>query len=159
MSASSARCPRSLADWVRDQARPIVEDGLAHAGFAASVRVDGDRLYIGYEPLFEETGLVRPEVMIEFGARSSGEPHEIRHVVCDAASHLPDLAFPETSTPSCWRNEPSGRVTGGYMGLVAACRVNGHFSGAGPWFVHRTAEPSWPLAQCSSASCWRCPAA
>ena len=86
-----------LTEWVRDQARPIVEDGLAGAGFAAGVRVDGGRLYIGYEPLFEETGLVRPEIMLEFGARSTGEPHEIRPVVCDAAAHLPDLAFPAAS--------------------------------------------------------------
>ena len=84
-----------LAEWVRDRARPIVEDGLARAGFMAQVRADAEWLYIGYEPLFEETGLVRPEVMVEFGARSTGEPHMVRPVVCDAAAYLPDLAFPE----------------------------------------------------------------
>ena len=86
-----------LTEWVRNQAYPVVEARLARAGFTAALRVDGDRLYIGYEPLFEETGLVRPEVMVEFGARSTGEPHEIRPVVCDAAAHLPDLAFPAAS--------------------------------------------------------------
>ncbi|MCY4535458.1 MAG: nucleotidyl transferase AbiEii/AbiGii toxin family protein [Bryobacterales bacterium] len=86
-----------LAEWVRDQAHPVVEDGLARAGFSAAIRVEADRLYIGYEPLFEETGLVRPEVMVEFGARSTGKPHKIHPVVCDAAAHLPDLAFPEAS--------------------------------------------------------------
>ncbi len=86
-----------LTGWVRDQAHPLVEAGLARTGFNAAVRVDGDRLYIAYEPLFEETGLVRPEVMVEFGARSTGEPHTIHPVVCDAAAHLPDLAFPEAS--------------------------------------------------------------
>ncbi len=84
-----------LAEWVREQACPLVEDGLARAGFGAAVRVEGDRLYIAYEPLFGESGLVRPEVMVEFGARSTGEPHETRPVVCDAAARLPDLAFPE----------------------------------------------------------------
>ena len=84
-----------LAEWVRDHVRPVVEDGLARAGFPAEFRVDGDRLHVGYAPLFEETGLVRPEVMVEFGARSTGEPHKIRTVICDAAAHLPDLAFPE----------------------------------------------------------------
>ena len=83
-----------LTEWVRDQAHPVVEAGLARAGFGAAIRVDGDRLYIGYEPLFEETGLVRPEVMVEFGARSTGEPHTIHPVVCDAAAHLPALVFP-----------------------------------------------------------------
>ena len=85
-----------LVEWVRDQARPIVEEGLDHAGFVAEVRADEDRLYVRYEPLFEETDFVRPEVKVEFGARSTGEPHTSRSVVCDAAAYLPDLAFPET---------------------------------------------------------------
>ena len=86
-----------LTEWVRDQAHPVVEAGLARTGFGAAFRVDGDRLYIAYEPLFEETGLVRPEVMVEFGARSTGEPRTIHPVDCDAAAHLPDLAFPTAS--------------------------------------------------------------
>ena len=84
-----------LAEWVRDQACPVVEEGLSRAGFAARVRAAGDRLTIGYEPLFEETGFVRPEVMVEFGARSTGEPHGVRLVVCDAAAYLTDLTFPQ----------------------------------------------------------------
>ena len=84
-----------LTEWVRDQARGIVEEGLSRTGFVARIRAEGDRLYIGYEPLFEEIGFVRPEVMVEFGARSTGEPHSNRPVVCDAAACLPDLAFPE----------------------------------------------------------------
>lgn len=84
-----------LAEWVRDQALPTIEEGLARAGFVAEVRADADRLYLQYEPLFEETGFVRPEVKLEFGARSTGEPHVIRPVACDAAVRLYDLAFPE----------------------------------------------------------------
>ena len=86
-----------LADWVRNEACPVVEEGLSRAGFGARVRADADRLYIDYEPLFEESGFVRPEVMVEFGARSTGEPHANRPVVCDAAAFLPDLAFPEAN--------------------------------------------------------------
>ena len=84
-----------LAEWVRDRASPIVEEELARAGFAARVRAEAERLYIGYEPLFEETGFVRPGVMVEFGARSTGEPRRALPVVCDAAAYLPDLAFPQ----------------------------------------------------------------
>ncbi len=84
-----------LAEWTREQARPLVEEELSRAGFSARVRADADRLYIGYEPLFEETGFVRPEVTVEFGARSTGEPHSNQPVVCDAADSLPDLVFPE----------------------------------------------------------------
>ena len=35
--------------------------------------------------------------MVEFGARSTGEPHRERSVQCDAAAHLPDLIFPTAS--------------------------------------------------------------
>ena len=91
---TQAICSR-LAGWVRDRACPTVEEGLARAGFAAQIRAEEERLYIGYEPLFEETGFVRPEVMVEFGARSTGEPHTALPVVCDAAAYLPDLVFPK----------------------------------------------------------------
>ena len=83
-----------LSEWVRDRACTTVREGLARGGFAAQVRAETDRLRIGYEPLFEETGFVRPEVMVEFGARSTGEPHNVMPVACDAAVHLPDLVFP-----------------------------------------------------------------
>jgi len=85
-----------LDEWVRDQALPVVREGLGLAGFSANVRAEGDRLYVRYEPLFEETDFVRPEVKVEFGARSTGEPHRVLPVVCDAAAFLPDVAFPET---------------------------------------------------------------
>ena len=84
-----------LAEWVRDRACPILEEELTRAGYVARVRTEAERLHIGYEPLFEETGLVRPEVMVEFGARSTGEPRTVLPMVCDAAAYLPDLAFPE----------------------------------------------------------------
>ena len=47
-----------LDEWVRDQASPAVEGGLGLAGFSANVRAKGDRLYVRYEPLFEETDFV-----------------------------------------------------------------------------------------------------
>ena len=84
-----------LAEWIRDRACPIVEEELARAGFAARVRAAAERLHLGYEPLFEETGLVRPEVIVEFGARSTGEPRRALPVLCDAAAYLPGLAFPQ----------------------------------------------------------------
>ena len=50
---------------------------------------------IDYEPLLGGGyGFVKPRVMVEFGARSTGEPREFRPVVCDAAAFLPDLTFP-----------------------------------------------------------------
>ncbi|WP_234179805.1 nucleotidyl transferase AbiEii/AbiGii toxin family protein [Sphingopyxis sp. NFH-91] len=35
-----------------------------------------------------------PRVLLEFGARATGEPAERRTIICDAATYLPQLAFP-----------------------------------------------------------------
>ena len=85
---------RRLPDWVADQVLPSVETNLAEAGLSAELRAEGDHVFVAYEPLFDDYGFVRPEVMVEFGARSIGEPREERLCGCDAASYVPDVAFP-----------------------------------------------------------------
>jgi hypothetical protein len=84
-----------LAEWVRDIAGPLVQAELDQAGFTARVRAANERLYVAYEPLFETRGIVRPEVQVDFGARSTGEPYAVRAVACDAAAQLRELTFPE----------------------------------------------------------------
>ena len=84
-----------LAEWVRERAGPLVRDELARAGFVARIRTEAERLYVRYDPSFEARGIVRPEVQVDFGARSTGEPHVVHTVVCDAAAQLPDVVFPE----------------------------------------------------------------
>lgn len=84
-----------LAQWVQGDARALVEKELNQSGFAARVRAEAEQLYVAYDPLFTPIGPVRPEVRVDFGARSTGEPHIVRRVVCDAAAHLPDLGCPE----------------------------------------------------------------
>lgn len=88
-----------LAEWTREHALPVIQEGLTGNGCAADVRADADQIYIGYAPLFDGYGFVKPEVKLEFGARSTGEPRKRRPVVCDASLHLPDFAFP-TASPS-----------------------------------------------------------
>lgn len=83
-----------LAQWVREQVGPLIEEELARAGFEARVKAQAERLHIEYDPLFETFGTIRPKVKVDFGARSTGEPHAAQVVVCDAASHLPDIGFP-----------------------------------------------------------------
>ena len=48
-----------------------------------------------YEPLFDDYAFVRPEVTVEFGARSTGEPRVVRPVERNAAPFLPDVLFPQ----------------------------------------------------------------
>ena len=99
-----------LAEWVREQACPVVEEGLSGSGFVARIRAEAERLHVTYEPMFEASGFVRPNVLVEFGARSTGEPHANRPVVCDAAGPVfPISRFPKRTPPSCWRSGRSGR--------------------------------------------------
>ena len=84
-----------LAEWVSEVARPLVSGELERTGFPARIRAEAERLYVAYEPLFVPLGPMRPDVQVDFGAISTGEPHAVRTVVCDAAAHLPGLGFPE----------------------------------------------------------------
>ena len=62
-----------LAEWVREVARPLIAEELERTGFSARVRAEAERLYVAYEPLFVPLGPMRPEVQVDFGARSTGE--------------------------------------------------------------------------------------
>ncbi len=85
-----------LASWVETHARPTIKANLSESGLSAHLRTEGDRIWIGYEPMFADYSFVRPEVMVEFGARSSGEPREERPIECDAAPYISEVAFPST---------------------------------------------------------------
>ena len=95
----SARVREALPAWVAATALPLLVDRLADEEAPAQARADGDRIFLRYEAAAPGTAdYVRPEVMIEFGARSTGEPVRRVPVDCDAAAHLPMLAFP-TAVP------------------------------------------------------------
>ena len=65
---------------------------------------DGDKLTVAYGPLAQGTGYAPPSVLLEFGARATGEPAEARDVICDAAAVLPDVVFP-TARPRVMKAE------------------------------------------------------
>ncbi len=88
-----------LAEWVQDEAQAVVGDGLSREWLEADVSASDEKLLVRYESLLDDAGFVRPEVVVEFGARATGEPHERRPVVCDAAAHLPGIVFP-TACPT-----------------------------------------------------------
>ena len=88
---------RRLTAWVENSAKPTIEAAFSRDGLTARVRAVGELLVIEYEPLLPGYGFVRPEVKVEFGARSTGEPRDERQIDCDAAPHLPDVGFPSAS--------------------------------------------------------------
>ena len=89
---------RSRLDaWVQEELMPAVATHFAQTSITARLHADRDRLYVGYSPLFGDYGFVKPEVAVEFGARSTGEPREERHVECDAAPYLSDVTLPSAN--------------------------------------------------------------
>lgn len=93
-----------LAEDVRDKFGPVVAAALEAQSLPAVMRIEGDKIYIDYEPLAKGTGYVSPSVLLEFGARATGEPSEPLPVICDAAEHVREVAFPE-ATPRVMRAE------------------------------------------------------
>ena len=83
-----------LTAWIAESAFPAIEEGMQRAGFDVGVQVEAHRLYVTYEPAFKGHSFVKPQVMLDFGARSSGKPNRKCEIVCDAAAGLPGLAFP-----------------------------------------------------------------
>lgn len=83
-----------LPIWIADVVRPTIAAALARDGVTAELRHDEDQLVIHYEPSAVGSGYVRPSVLLEFGARSTGEPASPRDVACDADGIVSELSFP-----------------------------------------------------------------
>lgn len=90
----SSEVRKRLPDWVAGTAQPTIANTLANERLAASVRIDGEKVFIDYEATSTGSGYVAPSVMLEFGARSTGEPASPRDVVCDAAGLVEAVEFP-----------------------------------------------------------------
>jgi hypothetical protein len=93
-----------LPGWVGAEIVPRIKLDLEQHSLPATVRAEGDKAFIDYAPLAIGTGYIAPAVMLEFGARSTGEPSEPRAIHCDAANHLQGVEFP-TATPKVMRAE------------------------------------------------------
>ena len=84
-----------LECWVNEIAIQALHDGLTKAGVAAQLEVDKDCVYVGYKPLSPSGGdFVQPRVKVDFGARSTGEPHQDVQIHCDAADWVQGVRFP-----------------------------------------------------------------
>jgi hypothetical protein len=90
----SSEVHRRLPDWVAETAQPIIVDALAGQALKAAVRVEGEKLFIDYEATTSGPRYVAPNVLLEFGARSTGEPASLRDVTCDADGLVENVRFP-----------------------------------------------------------------
>jgi nucleotidyltransferase AbiEii toxin of type IV toxin-antitoxin system len=57
-----------LSEWVGAEIVPRLKLDLEQHGLPATVRSEGDKVFIDYAPLATGTGYVAPAVMLEFGA-------------------------------------------------------------------------------------------
>ena len=84
---------------VASSAQPVIANALSGEGLAAAVRAEGEKLFIDYEATATGSGYVAPIVMLEFGARSTGEPASLRDIGCDAADLVEGGGVPDGASP------------------------------------------------------------
>lgn len=88
---------RRLPAWIAANVQPVIEAALARDQLDAKVETGGianDKLFLHYPALAQGTGYVSPVVTLEFGGRSTGEPHQVIPVVCTMDGQLSDVSFP-----------------------------------------------------------------
>ncbi|PHS19333.1 MAG: hypothetical protein COA78_00335 [Blastopirellula sp.] len=84
-----------LSGWIRDEVVPLLEGKIEEDGVGAKLRLENDKLYLDYKAIRNGTGYVRPTVLLEFGARSTGEPARHHSIKCDLAEAIEGLILPE----------------------------------------------------------------
>lgn len=73
----SSEVRRRLPEWVGAVVQPVISDALATEGLAAAIRVEGDRLFIDYEPTAVGSGYVAPA-----SCWNSGRGRRVSRPVC-----------------------------------------------------------------------------
>lgn len=86
-----------LPDWIETTVKPVMATALERAGLATSLTLEGkdrEKLILVYPAVKTGTGYSAPTVLLEFGARATGEPHQIQPVTCDIAPEIQGVIFP-----------------------------------------------------------------
>lgn len=85
-----------LPKWIADDLIPLLGVAAKRDGIKIDFRQESkERLYLDYASLHPPTSdYVKPAVMLEFGARSTGEPVVEKAVTCDCASVLDQMTMP-----------------------------------------------------------------
>ena len=89
-----------LPAWIATDVQPVLEAALAREHLDVQLAIGGvdeDTLQLHYPAIQHGTGYVPSVVTLEFGGRATGEPHQIKNVVCDMAGHVDGVFFPTAS--------------------------------------------------------------
>ena len=91
-----------LPAWVSGTVAPIIQARLERDGAQAMVELDGCNLSIRYAE--QDYGQVKSAVLLEFGARATGEPADVHDIACDSAAAGLDIDLP-TARPRVMKAE------------------------------------------------------
>lgn len=83
-----------LPEWIAEEIGPLLNQALVTDALEAQLRIDREKVFIDYEATTAGSGYVAPSVMLEFGARSTGEPATVQAINCDAAGLVDGVSFP-----------------------------------------------------------------
>lgn len=121
-----------LSDWVKAEPFDILFEEINAAGVAATLSNKDGELYLEYEAVRSGDGYVRPAVLLEFGARSTGET---------GRTSL-DLVRYQRCPPRAWSTDR--------LSARHACRTNLLGEGHGhPRLLLKRHIPGW-LSLCAS---------
>jgi hypothetical protein len=86
-----------LPAWIKKKIVPIIEAHATKTGAKVKIIVEGEKIFVAYDPDAKGDEYVARRVTLEFGARSTGEPVETKTITSDAAPFLDKLAFPSAN--------------------------------------------------------------
>lgn len=129
-----------LKQWVSEIPMPLLQGAVSAAGIPVELTLKavepGRRhpptIFLHYPPLIPAPvgiyGYVRPTVLLEFGAHSTGEPHGPMPITCEAATQLAMLDFP-TARPLVM--DPKRTFLDKAVAIHVSCRRGRWGSGEG----------------------------
>lgn len=91
----SAAIEKLLPDWLDAEVIPIIQAKIKTDGLSAKLHRVKDKLYLDYDAVQKGSDYVEPAVLLEFGARSTGEPAELRDVTCDLEGWNQNISLPK----------------------------------------------------------------
>jgi len=86
-----------LPAWIKSEVQPIFETVINQCSLEVQLAITGnnqDKLILTYPALKKGTGYVASAVQLEFGARATGEPHQVHNIESDVAPWIKEVAFP-----------------------------------------------------------------
>ncbi len=89
-----------LPGWIASSVQPVIKAALKRERLGATLDVsdaENGKLLLHYPPLSAGTGYVAPAVVLEFGGRATGAPHQVLPVTCDMDGHVAQVSFPTAS--------------------------------------------------------------